>query len=221
MNHTRLLINTARVGYDNVVGLAIMSVIVSLTIAPLGLALSFQRPLVIVSGLWAACLLWGIALLATFRFTGSVVERGVRVSVCSNLKTTLEKPETGLKLGVVTFGILVGALIGTAQAPSGLRSIVLGVVLFALISWYVIVGFAAPELGDGAPLVTALRAGMFRFASSPLSVAVFLVVSVLITVVTGMTLILVVFLLPGTLALWAVSVARYVEDDGSDPNTES
>jgi hypothetical protein len=195
-----------RTGIPNLVGLAGASILASLTFLPLLVSMSFGTVPAVVGGMWTTCLLLGVALVGLFRFATTVADRGVAVSVVPALVAAAKRPRVGFELGAVTFFVILGALLA-GLVPGMLRAVTVGVGIFLVLIWYLVVALAAPELGAGFSLFPALGAGAARFARSPLAAASFLLLSTGCAIIAGVTVVTVVFFLPGVLGLLAVHVA--------------
>ena len=213
MDYKRAIKATANGGYENLAGLIVLSLGVTLTLVPLAAAGAVGTPLAVLSGLWATCLLLGVSVVAAARYTTAVAVRGVGVDLWPSIVPTLKDPILGLKVGTVTFGVSIAAVSTPLLAPDAYRSVAIGVAAFLLVLWYLLVAFATPELGAGRGLRTALRAGGIRLIESPGSAVVFLVLTVVCVLVTGITVITMGLLLPGILSLLAVQLATAVNGD--------
>lgn len=204
---------TARHGYRNLVGTLTVSLLVSAAVVPLLAMATVGTPLAVLAGLWATCLLVGVVLVGAFRFATAVARRGVPIAVVPELRAALAAPRTGIALGVSTFAVLAACLALAGLTPTGLQSIAVGVAAFLLVDWYLVVGFAAPEIGNGEPLPAALRTGVDRLLGAPSAVAVFLVVSFACALLAGVTVVTVGLFLPGVLCLLAAHVTDAVDAD--------
>lgn len=197
---------TARTGASNPVGIAVVSVAVSLSALPLLAALAVGTVPAALGGLWTSCLLFGLAVVSLFGFATVAADRDAAVSALPHLAASVKRPWPGIGLGAVTFVVLVIAF-ATGLAPDRIRAAAVGAAAFLLVCWYVVVAFAAPELGDGAALIPALRAGFGRFARAPLAALWFLLLSLVCLVVAGITVVTLAVFLPGVLGVLAVHVA--------------
>lgn len=213
VSYLKLLRATIGHGSHNLLGLGITSILVSLSFVPLILSLFVGTDLVIFGGLWATCLLLGICLVATFRFTKKVTDRGVPVKVLPSLTVTASQPGTGLAVGTATFAVFVISILFVTYVANWLQAIGVGSALFVLILWYVLLALSSPELGDGQRLRPALTAGVRRFYRSPGRGIWFVVLSCLFALIAGLTVITVVVFLPGVLVLLATHVATKGEFD--------
>mgnify|MGYP000268305596 CR=1 FL=1 len=202
---------TARHGYRNLVGTLTVSLLVSLAAVPLLLMATVGTPLAVLAGLWGTCLALGVVLVGGLNFATAVAQRGVPIAVVPELRAGLAAPRTGLALGASTFAVLATCLALVGLTPAGLQSIAVGVAAFLLVDWYLVVGFAAPEIGNGEPLRRALRAGVDRLLSAPNAFAVFLTLSFACALFAGVTVVTVGLFLPGTLCLLAAHVTDAVD----------
>lgn len=224
MSYRQTAAATARTGARNVVGVAAASLLLSLTVLPLVVAVPFGT-VAVVGGLWATCLLFGAALVGTFRFTVEAADRGVSVSFRPHFVAAVVEPTLGLKLGASTFAVLVCAAAGVGLAPATYRGIVGGVAAFTLVCWYVVVAFASPELAAGTSLRSALGTGATRAAATPIAAVLFVLLSAACAALAGVTVITVFLLLPGALALLGSAAALAVgadsrERDGERPDAD-
>lgn len=216
MNARATIMSAARNGYRNLVGTILVSLLVSLALAPLvGMAL-MGNSLAVLAGLWGSCLLLGIVLVGAFDFATTVAERGVPIAVIPDVRASFTAPKTGLALGGLTFAVALASLAIALLAPAAFRSVAAGVAVFVLVDWYLVVAFSAPELGAGEPIGPALRAGVVRLLEAPGAVGLFLVVSALCAVVAGVTVVTIGFFLPGALCLLAAHVTASVDADRSE-----
>ncbi|WP_148414186.1 hypothetical protein [Haloferax sp. KTX1] len=213
MNAQRIVADTVRNGYRNLVGTVVVSVLVSLSVLPLVAMLFVGSPLAVLTGLWATTLLSGVGLVVGFRFASTVAERGVSVPIWSEVRAGVEAPRTGLLLGGLTFLVVLVSIGLMTIVPAGLAPYATGVAASALACWYLVVGFASPELAALAPLRTALRASLARLLSAPSAVVLFTIVSLACTLVAGVTVVTVGFFLPGILCLLAAHVTVAVDED--------
>lgn len=202
---------TVRHGYRNLVGTLTVSLLVSLTVVPLLAMATVGTPLAVLAGLWATCLALGVVLIGAFRFATTVARRGVPIAVVPELRAGLTAPRTGLALGASTFVVLAVGVALVGLTPTSFQSIAVGVAAFLLADWYLVVGFAAPEIGNGEPLRRALRAGVDRLLSAPNAFAVFLTLSFACALFAGVTVVTVGLFLPGTLCLLAAHVTDAVD----------
>lgn len=219
MNARATLRSTARNGYRNLVGTIVVSLLVSLSLAPLVGTVLVGTSLAVLGGLWATCLVLGVLLVGAFRFATTVAERGVPIAVLPDLRAAIAAPGTGLGLGILTFLVTVGALAVALLTPAAFRDIAVGVAAFLVVDWYLIVSFSAPELGSDGPLRPALRAGIDRLVGAPGAVALFLAVSLLCALLAGVTVVTIGLFLPGALCLLAAHVTAAVDTD-RDANGE-
>ena len=213
MDYKRTIRATANGGYENLAGLIVLSLGITLTLAPLAAAGAVGTPLAVLGGLWATCLLLGIGVVAAARYTMAVATRGVAVDLWPSIVPTLKDPVLGLEVGAVTFGVSIAAVLAPLLAPSAYRSVAIGIGAFLLVLWYLLAAFATPELGTGRGLGTALRAGGSRLVESPGSAVVFLVLTVVCTLATGITVVTMGLFLPGLLSLLAAQLATAVNGD--------
>lgn len=200
-------------GYRNLSGLIVLSLGITLTLAPLAAAGVVGTPLAVLGGLWATCLLLGVGVVAACRFTTVVAERGVSVDLWPSIAPAVKDPTLGLKLGAITFGVLLVAVLVPLLAPAAYRSIGIGAAAFLLALWYLLVAFATPELGTGRRLRAALRASGVRLVESPGSAVAFLALTLACAILTGITVVTMGLFLPGTLSLLAAQIAMAVDDD--------
>lgn len=197
---------TMETGLSNLVGLAVASVAVSLTPLPFAASVLVGTVPAAIGGLWATCLLFGVALVGLFRFATAVADRGVEVAALPHVVAAAKRPRVGFELGAITFAVVGGAL-AAGLSPDAYRPTAVGVAGFLVGCWYLVVALAAPEVGSGSPLGEALRAGATRFARSPVGATSFLLLSLVCTAVSGLTVVVLVLFLPGVLGLLAVQVA--------------
>lgn len=221
MNAKETLGSAVRHGYRNLVGTIVVSLLVSLSLAPLVVTLRVGTSLAVLGGLWTSSLLLGVALVGGFRFATTVAERGVPIAVLPSLRAAVAAPGTGLGVGVVTFVVTVASLALALLAPSTFRAVATGVAVFLLVDWFLVVAFSAPELGDGQPLRGALRAGVDRLLVAPSAVALFLAASFLCVVVAGVTVVTIGLFLPGALCLLAAHVTVAVDADRASDGAAS
>ncbi len=203
-----------RVVARNFVGIVMFSLIVWFTVIPLVVSLAVGSVSGILGGLWATCLLVGIALVGLFRYSTTVIDRGTQIEVRPSLEAAIRSPRVGMGLGVVTFGAIVAAVVLPNLAPSTYRPFVAGFARFPLVLWYLVVGLASPELGNGSALRPALRAGFLRFVTAPLRGTAFALVSLLVALATGLTVVTVFVFLPGALGLIAARIATDIAQAG-------
>lgn len=213
MNYREHTVATVRAGYRNVVGLVVVSILAALALVPLAATTVVGTWLALLGGLWTTCLLLGIVSTAAFRFASVVAERGVPVAVRPNVIPAIRNPVPGILVGVVSFVVLLTSVVLIGVAPEPYRPIASGFVGFLLIAWFLLVAFAAPELGDGRGLSLSIRASADRLVRSPYRVAWFLLLAVVCTLVAGLTVVTLVLFLPGVLALLAASAALGDETD--------
>jgi hypothetical protein len=213
VSYREILDEVVRTGVPNLVGLSGASIVVSLTLLPVLASVTLETVPAVLGGLWTTCLLFGVALVGLFRYAGTVADRGVAVSVVPHLVAAAKSPRVGMELGTTTFAVVLGVLL-TGLAPDRFRATAIGIGAFVALYWYLVVALAAPELGAGAPLYPALRAGAVRFARSPVLAALFLGSSVVCGAIAGVTVVTLVFFLPGILGLLATHVAVTIADVG-------
>ena len=213
MEYKRPIKATLSGGYENLAGLIVLSLGITLALVPLAVAGVIGTPLAVLGGLWTTCLLLGIGVVAACRFTTAVTARGVSIDLWPSVAPAIKNPTLGLKVGVVTFGVLFAAVLVLRLAPEAYRSIAVGVAAFLLVLWYLLVAFATPELGTSQRLVSALQASGVRLVASPESVLAFLVLTLVCAFVTGITVITMGLFLPGLLALLAAQMASAVTDE--------
>lgn len=206
MNYRGAVYATVRTGASNLVGVAIASIAVNLTLLPFVATASFGALPAVVGGLWTTCLSLGVALVGLSRFATEVAERGVTVSALPHFAAAVKRPTVGLKLGGATFGVVLAAL-ASGLAPDSVRPLAVGSASFLLACWYLLVALAVPDFGDGAPLGRALRAGAARFGRSPLAAGLLLLLSLVATAIAGVTVVTLLLFLPGTLGLLTAHVA--------------
>jgi hypothetical protein len=206
MDHKRRIKATLSDGYANFAGLIVLSLGLTLALIPLAIAGVLGTPLVVFAGLWTSCLLLGISIVVTFRFTVTVAARGVSVDLWSTTVPALRNPIPGLTLGVATFGVFLTTGIVFLFTPATYRPFAVGVAAFLLVLWYLLTAFATPELGTGQGVAPAVRASGVRLVESPELAIVFLVLTVVCTLVAGMTVVTMGLLLPGVLALLAAEL---------------
>lgn len=213
MNYRSVIEATARNGYQNLVGTFVVSVLLSLAVLPLGLATFVQTSLVVLAGLWASCLLLGLLLIGAFGFSITVAERGVPVAVVPELRSAFDAPKLGLTVGGATFVVTLATIAAIVLTPPTFRMVGVGVAGFLLVDWYLLVGFAAPEIAGGESFRSALAASVNRALGAPASVALFLVLSLVCALAAGATLITVILFLPGVLCLVAAHVTTAIDED--------
>ena len=202
--------SSVRSASQNLIGIAVVSVLLCLTFVPIALTLPFGT-LAVVGGLWATCLLNGLVLVATFRYTSTLASRQVFVRTRRHVRFS-ETYRTGLSLGVVTFAVaLVGVVVLFAPTAGVFRWTSVGIALSLLVLWYALTALSSPELGRGDPLHHALRMGLSRFSIAPVASIWFLVASFVLFVLTGITVVTVVVILPGSLALLASSITHTID----------
>lgn len=211
MNFAETIRRGVEVGVPNLVGLSVVSVAVNLTVLPFLVTVPLGTVPAVIGGLWTTCLLFGVALVGLFRFTTTVADRGVAVAVVPHLVAAVKRPWVGFGLGAVTFVVILGVLL-TGLAPGEFRAVAVGAGAFVVVCWYLVVAFAAPELGAGSSARPAIRSGAVRFAQSPVAAVSFLLLSILCTAVAGVTVVTLVLFLPGVLGLFAVTVAVDIAD---------
>lgn len=212
MEYRRTVVTTMRRGYENLGGLVVLSLGTTLSLAPIAVASIVGTPLVALAALWATSLLLGLVLVAASRFTTTVAARGVSVDLRPTVTPAVRNPVPGLELGTATFGVLLVAGGSSILAPVAYRSVGVGFAVFTLVLWYLLVAFATPELGANRRLVPALRASSIRLIESPVSATVFLALTLVCTIVTGVTVVTMGLLLPGALSLLAAQMAAAVDD---------
>lgn len=208
----RQTIHTAK---SNFGGVVMTSLVVAVTALPfLGSTFLGAVPAAL-GGLWTSCLLFGVALVGLFRFAAAAADGGVGTAPLPQLAAAVKRPRVGFELGAITFVLLV-VMLATVVTPDGIRTTVVGIVMFVLTCWYLVVALAAPELASGASTTSALRTGASRFGRSPVTAGWFLGLSVISAVLTGVTVVTVVVLLPGVLGILAIYTARSVAREPSD-----
>jgi len=212
-SYREVLDEAVRTGAPNIVGLSGASIGVSLTFVPVLGSATFGTVPAVLGGLWTTCLLFGVALVGLFRYTNTVADRGVAVSVVPHLLAAAKSPRAGIELGAITFAVILGVLL-TGLVPERFRATAIGIGAFVALCWYLVVALSAPELGGGFRLYPAIRAGAVRFSRSPASALLFLLSSILCALIAGITVVTVVFFLPGTLGLLATHVAVNIADSG-------
>jgi hypothetical protein len=213
MNATETLGSAVRHGYRNLVGTIVVSLLVSLSLAPLVGTIRVGTSLAVLGGLWTSCLLLGVTLVAGFRFATTVAERGVPIAVLPHLRAAVAAPVTGLGIGIITFLVTVASLALALLTPSAFRAVATGVAAFLLVDWFLLLAFAVPELGSDQTLRVALRAGLERLLVAPGAVALFFAVSLLCALVAGVTVVTIGLFLPGALCLLAAHVTAAVDSD--------
>lgn len=206
MNYRETVHEAVQTGALNLVGIAIMSIAVNLTLLPFVAAASFGALPAVVGGLWTTCLSLGVVLVGLSRFATEVAERSVTVSALPHIVAAVKQPAVGLKLGAVTFVVVLAAL-SSGLASDSVRSVAVGAAAFLILCWYLLVALAVPDLGAGASLGHALRASAARFARSPLAACLLLLLSLGGTTLAGVTVVTLLLFLPGTLGLFAAHVA--------------
>lgn len=216
MSYGQFTLATARDAYRNFAGLFAISLLTALSLVPLVATAVVGTWIALLGGLWTTCLLGGIVVAAAFRFTTTAVERGVRIELVPAVIHAVRNPTTGLLLGAGTFCVAVAAAVIVAAVPAGIRPMTAGVAGFLLTLWYLLVAFAAPELGSGRELSAALRASADRLGCSPGSILQFLVLSIACTLAAGVTVITLLLLLPGVLALLAARVSIGADEERED-----
>lgn len=219
MSYRNTAATAARTAVRNAVGIASASVLVSLTGLPLFAAVPFG-PVAVVGGLWATCLLFGVALVAVFGFAVEATDRGVGVEFKPHLEATIRRPVLGLKLGALTFAVVLGPVAVIGVAPESFRPTVAGIGGFVLLCWYAVVSFASLDIVDGGRLGSALRSGATRAASAPVTVIVFVLLSGLCAALAGATVITLFLFLPGVLALLASQFSTLAESDDAHEETD-
>lgn len=203
----RTLVAVGQVGWRNLVGLVVVTLTVWLTTLPVVVVATLGTPVALLGGLWTTCLLLGIALVVVFQFTSRAVDRGVGVPVWPSFRSAVDRVRVGLVLGVTTFGVVIASLAMVGLSPPPYRGTAVGVAGFTLVFWYLLIGLGSPELAAGTSLRAVVRAGGLRFVTSPPLAAWFLVLSVLASLIAGVTLITLLVFLPGVLGLLAMQVA--------------
>ncbi|MFB6074779.1 MAG: hypothetical protein ABEJ89_07185, partial [Haloarculaceae archaeon] len=159
--------------------------------------------------------------LVVFGFTSRAVDRGVGVTVWPSFRAVWRRTRVGMTLGGATFGVVVASLAVIGVSPVPYRAIAVGVAGFLLVFWYVLIGLASPELGAGSALRPAVRAAAVRFARSPTTTGWFLGLSLVASVVAGVTLVTVFLFLPGVLGLIAMGTATRVATVDELASTET
>lgn len=210
MDYKQPIKATISVGYQNLSELIIVSLGITLTLIPLVITGLVGTSLTVLGGLWVTCLLLGISVVAAFRYTTTITDRGVSIDLWPTIVPVLKDPMLGLKVGTITFSVLVVTILGLLLAPEVYRSIVVGIATFLLVLWYLVVAFATPELGTDQGLISALRSSSVRLGESPESAIVFLVLTFTCTFITGVTVITIGLFLPGLLALLAAQMTTAV-----------
>jgi hypothetical protein len=215
MNYRSVIEATARNGYRNLVGTLVVSVLLSLAVLPLGLATVVQTPLAVLAGLWASCLFVGLLLVGAFSFTITVAERGVPIAVLPELRSALNAPKLGLTVGGATFVVILTSIAAVVLTPPVFRDVGVGVAGFLLVDWYLLVGFASPEIAGSESLRSALAASVERALQAPAAAAFFILLSFVCVLVAGATLVTIVFILPSGLCLMAAHVTIEIDADRS------
>lgn len=211
MKYYQLVTSTLDHGRKNLIGLVVFSVALTLTVVPLVITLLVGGSLAVLGGLWATCLLFGFAVVATFHFTVAAAKRGVSIKVWPCFRMAAKRSRVGFELGVVTFVVVVGVMALVTFTPTAYRSFAVGSASFLLVSWYTLVCFAAVELGNGKRLLAALRSSSVRILQSPLATAWFVLLSFACMLIAGITVITMVVLLPGVLGLLAANIVAAVD----------
>ncbi|RJT07891.1 hypothetical protein [Halococcus sp. IIIV-5B] len=211
MNARQVTVDTARNSYRNLVGTIVVSLLVSLSVLPLATMLFIGAPLAILAGLWATSLLLGVVLVGAFRFATTVAERGVPVSVWSDVRAGIAGPRTGFTLGAVTFLVTLVSVTIVSVVPSALAPFATGVAAFLIVDWYLVVGFASPEIAEGVPLRTAIHASFTRLLDAPSAVALFLFLSFACALVAGVTVVTIGLFLPGILCLLSTHITAAID----------
>lgn len=220
MSYRATVTSAARTAVRNAVGLASASVLLSLTGVPVLAAAPFG-PLAVLGGLWATCLLSGVALVAVFDFAVEAADRGVGIDFLPHLSAATNRAVFGLKLGALTFAVVAVPLVAVGVAPGPIRPLVAGLGGFVLLCWYVVVSFASLDISGGEPLGSALRAGATRAVSAPAAVIVFVLLSGVCAALAGVTVITLFLFLPGVLALLASQFSILAEGDRPTDTTRS
>lgn len=218
MSYRKTVASAARTVVRNAIGVAVASVLLSLTGLPALASVPFGS-LAVLGGVWATCLLGGVALVAVFDFAVEAADRGVGVAFLPHLAAAADRPVLGLKLGALTFGVVAAPVAAVGLAPGPLRAVVAGVGGFALLCWYVVVSFASVDFVEGRPLGSALRAGAVRAVSAPGAAVVFVLLSAVCAAVAGVTVITLFLFLPGVLALLGSQFSILAAGDRPDDPT--
>jgi hypothetical protein len=216
MSYRQAVERTLRDGRKNPFGVAAVSLAASMALAPLVATLSVGTLAAVLGGLWATSLLLGVVTVAAFRLADEIARRGVRVETHLVLAGGVG-PVAGLKLGGVTFLFGVPTVTGAAFASAGeVPAATVGVTAAFPVFWYLWVGLSAPELAGDVGIVRALQAGGTRAVATPLATVWFLCGSIVFGALAGLFVIVTVVFLPGTLALFAVHVARAADGGDAD-----
>lgn len=216
MKYWQFTVTTFRHGYRNIVGLVLISLLTSLALVPLVATTVVGTFLAVLGGLWTTCLLLGVVAVAAFRFTSVVSERGVSIAVLPHVAAGVRNPVPGLKIGAVTFVVVLAALVLVGASPETYRPIASGFAGFLLVAWYLLTAFAAPELSDGQGFVLAIRASAHRVGRAPDRVVWFLLISFACALVAGVTVATLVLFLPGVLALLAARASIDASGESGD-----
>jgi hypothetical protein len=211
MSVSGVVVDAGRNGYENVGGLIVVSLGAALASVPVAVAGVVGTAAAVLGGLWATSLLLGVVVVAGFRFAHAVATRGVSVGLRSTVAPAVTDPVPGLKLGAATFVVLAGAGAAALAVPAAYRPVGVGFAAFSLTLWYLVVAFAAPELGTGRRVVPALRAGVARLVAAPGTAVAFLVLTALCTVAAGVTVVTTALLLPGALLLLAAQTTAEID----------
>lgn len=216
MKYRRPAVDAVRLGAKNAVPLVAVSALVSLVTIPLASSALLAPDYGWLAGMWTSCLLGGIVLVGGFAQCTAIAERQMHTGTAPLRGGMRRGWRGGLVIGIVTFGLFLGA-IGLMVLPySGLRGTGLSLIAGYLVTgWFVLLAFSLPSYarGDGAQsLRGAFATGLDRILRTPGAAVWYLVQSAGWIILSVLTLVTPFLLLPGFLMLLAVTITDAAED---------